>query len=116
MLPLIDDYWQQHKTLRYAPLAEWRRTLDRFQDISWGSPNDDHLGKVQPFIDHTRQLTELYYAHKELAVDEAMIKFQGWSSLKQYCPLKLVKCGTKVRGWQTATTGTFPEKGIKSLA
>ena len=112
MLPLIGDYWQQHKTLRYAPLAEWRRTLDRFQDISWGSPNDDHLGKVQPFIDHTRQLTELYNVHKELAVDEAMIKFQGWS----YYPLKLVKCGTKVRGWQTATTGTFPEKGIKSLA
>ena len=109
------DRWllQQHKTLRYAPLAERRITLDRFQDIAWGSPNDDHLGKVHPFINHTRQLTELYNAHKELAVDEAMIKFQGWSSLKQYCPLKLVKCGTKVWGWQTATTGTFSREGYK---
>ena len=33
VLPSIDDYWQQHKTLRYAPIADWI-TRDRFQDIS----------------------------------------------------------------------------------
>ena len=63
-----------------------------------GSPNYKRLGKVQPLIDHiTRKFTELYNPNKELAVDEAIIiKFQGQSSLKQYMPLKPVKCGVKV--------------------
>ena len=32
----------------------------------------------------------------ELAVDEAIITFQGRSSLKQYIPMKLIKRGIKV--------------------
>ena len=36
----------------------------------------------------------------EVAVDEAMIKFQGRSSLKQYMPLKPTKRG--IKGWVLA--------------
>ena len=120
VLPSINDYWQRDKTLRYNPIAD-RITRDRFRDISRylhfvdnstlalrGSPNYNRQGKVQPLIDHvTRKFTELYDPHKELAVDEAMIKFQGRSSLKQYMPLKPVKRGIKVWVLADSNNGYF---------
>ena len=43
-----------------------------------GSPGYDHLGKVWPVIDHlSKQFADRYEQHKEVAVDEAMIKFTG---------------------------------------
>ncbi len=109
ILPSLDDYWQRDTTLRYAPIAD-RISRDRFRDISRylhfadngtleprGSPSYDRLGKIRPllsYIDH--QCTQLYNPHREVAVDEAMIKFQGRSSLKQYMPMKPVKRGIKV--------------------
>ena len=38
----------------------------------------------------------MYSPHRDVAVDEAMIKFQGHSSLKQYMPMKPTKRGIKV--------------------
>ena len=43
-----------------------------------------------------RKLLDLYQPHCENAIDEAMIRFQGRSSLKQYKPAKPVKHGIKV--------------------
>ena len=60
--------------------------------LSRGSPGYDRLGKVRPIINHLLEKSvELYDPHKHVAVDEAMIKFQGRSSLKQYVPLKPTK-------------------------
>ena len=109
VLPSLDDYWKLDKTLRYAPVAD-RISRDRFRDISRylhfvdnstleprGSPNHDRLGKIRPLLTYIDQkCTELYNPCKEVAVDEAMIKFQGRSSLKQYMPLKPIKRGIKV--------------------
>ena len=39
---------------------------------------------------------EVYKPNREVAVDEAMIKFHGRSSLKQYLPKKPIKRGIKV--------------------
>ena len=51
----------------------------------------DRLGKVRPIITYlSTKFAKLYDPHKEVAVDEAMIKFQGRSSLKP------VKRGIKV--------------------
>ena len=45
----------------------------------------DRLGKVRPLIDHlSSKFSSLYDPSKDVAVDEAMIKFQGRSALKQY--------------------------------
>ena len=53
--------------------------------------------KVQALIDHLSQkFKSLYEVNRVVAVDEAMIKFQGRSSLKQYMPLKPTKRGIKV--------------------
>ena len=91
-LPSLDDYWKRDPLLHYAPIAD-RISRDRFRDLSRylhfadnatlsprGSPGYDRLGKVRPIIDYfTSKFAELYNPHKEVAVDEAMIKFQGRS-------------------------------------
>ena len=108
-LPAIDDYWSTDPTLHYSPIAD-RITRDRFKEISRylhfadnstlpprGTPGHDRLGKVLPVIDHlSARFSDLYDPHREVAVDEAMIKFTGRSTLKQYMPMKPVKRGIKV--------------------
>ena len=136
-LPCIEDYWRRDPALHYAPIAD-RITRDRFRDISrylhfvnnntlvpQGSPGHDRLGKVRPVMDHlSAKFAELYNPHRETAVDEAMIKFQGRSSLKQYMPMKPIKRGIKVWVMADSHTGYFskfqvytgkgdsPEKGL----
>ena len=108
-LPAIEDYWKVDPYLHYAPIAD-RISRQRFRDISryihfvdntqiiaHGQPGYDKLGKVRPVIEHcSRVFEESYNPHRECAIDEAMIPFQGRSSLKQYMPLKPVKRGIKV--------------------
>ena len=108
-LPALDDYWSTDPTLHYSPIAD-RISRDRFREISRylhfvdnttlpprGSPGYDRLGKVRPVIDHlSKRFTDLYEPHREVAVDEAMIKFTGRSSVKQYMPMKPIKRGIKV--------------------
>ena len=45
---------------------------------------------------------KLYQPQRDVSIDEAMVKFQGWSSLKQYLP---VKRGIKV--WVLADTNGY---------
>ena len=108
-LPSLNDYWSRDPRLRYAPVAD-RISRDRFREVSRylhfvdndtlvprGEEGHDRLGKVRPVIDHlSTKFAEVYQPHRDIAVDEAMIKFQGRSSLKQYMPLKPTKRGIKV--------------------
>ena len=56
-------------------------------------------------IDHlSSRFTDLYNPHKEVVVDEAMIKFTGRSTLKQYMP---VKRGIKVWALADSHNGYF---------
>ena len=56
----------------------------------------------------------MYQPHCEVSVDEAMIKFQGRSSLKQYMPLKPVKCGIKVWVLADSHNGYFQKFEVYS--
>jgi hypothetical protein len=107
-LPSIDDYWSKDPCLHYSPIA-YRIPRWLFREISRylhfvndtlpprGDPSYDRLGKVRPLIEHVgSRFASLYQPSKNLAVDEAMIKFQGRSSLKQYMPAKPIKRGIKV--------------------
>ena len=108
-LPSLEDYWKKDPVFHYLPIAD-HISRDRFRDISRylhfvnnstlvprGQPGHDRLGKVSPVINHLFQrFSDLYNPHCELAVDEAMIKFQGRSSLKQYMPMKPIKRAIKV--------------------
>ena len=108
-LPSVVHYWRVDPLLRYAPVAD-RLSRKRFQEIMRflhfvdnetliprGCDGYDRLGNVRPLIEHcTQRYASVYHPNCEVAVDEAMIKFQGRSSLKQYMPLKPVKRGVKV--------------------
>ena len=60
-------------------------------------------------IDHlSTKFAKVYQPHCDIAVDEAMIKFKGRSSLKQYMPLKPTKRGIKVWVAADSTNGYFP--------
>ena len=87
-----------------------RISRDRFEEISrylhfadngslfpLSSQQYDRLGKVRPLLDHlSYKFRAMYNPGENLSVDEAMIKFQGRSTLKQYMPKKPVKRGIKV--------------------
>ena len=103
-MPAIDDYWSVDLFLYYPSISS-RIPRQRFRDISRylhftdnsalvprGQLGYDKLGKIRPIIDHCRRVfLQGFDPHCECAVDEAMIPFQGRSSLKQYMPIKPVR-------------------------
>ena len=102
--PAIDDYWSRDPRTHYAPIAD-KIPRQRYRDISQylhfmdndtlslrGDPSYDQFEKIRPIIQHiSTHFKEVYKP-----CDEAMIKFQGRSSLKQYMPKKPIKRGIKV--------------------
>ena len=104
----VRDYWSSDWILGVPSLARIM-TVARFETITrylhlndnanmpaTGTPGFDKLFKVRPFLEsiHANFLSQ-YVPHKEVAIDEAMIKFKGRSSLKQYMPMKPIKRGIK---------------------
>ena len=102
-LPSIRDYWRRDPTYYYQPIA-YTFSRDRFFELSRflhfvdnsqlaprNTPEYNKLGKVQTIIDLlSHQFETIFNLNKEVAVDEAMIKFKGRSTLKQYLPKKPV--------------------------
>ena len=100
-LPTTDDYWSQDPHTRCAPIAD-KISRQRFRDISQylhfvdndrlaprDDPSYDRPGEVRSLINHlSERFEEVYQPTRNVAVDEAMMKFQGRSSLKQYMPVK----------------------------
>eukprot|EP00731_Ephydatia_muelleri_P019203 Em0012g28a len=89
-MPAIDDYWKLDPHFNYGPISS-RISRNRFREISRflhfvdnatlptrGEEGYDKLGKVRPIIDAVSAAIRVSYApSKEIAVDEAMIAFQG---------------------------------------
>ena len=62
-----------------------------------GADGYDKLYKIRPLWDIVKgNMKSCYQPHQTIAVDEAMILFEGRSTMKQYMPLKPVKRGYKV--------------------
>ena len=82
---------------RYLTILRELHFNDNSTAIPWGQPGHDRAHKVRPVLDSILQkCLTLYKPHKENSVDEAMVKFKGRSSLKQYMPKKPIKRGFKV--------------------
>jgi len=119
-LPSIEDYWKKNPIYHYSPIAE-RISRDRFREISRylhfadnatlaprASPQYDRLGKIRPLLEYLEtRFSVVFTPGQDLAVDEAMIKFQGRSSFKQYMPKKPTKRGIKVWVLADSTNGYF---------
>ena len=98
-LPATEDYWKRDPIYNYTPIAS-RISRDRFRQIGrylhfvdnstlapLGDPAYGRLGKIRPLIDHlSSRFKAVYSPHRDVAVDEAMIKFQGRSSLTVHAP------------------------------
>ncbi len=127
-LPSIDDYWRKHDVYYYRPIAS-RITRERFRAIRryihfvdnndtmppQGIEKRDRLAKIRPVLNYvTRRCREVYQPERDFSVDEAMVKFQGRSSLEQYLPMKPVERGIKV--WVLATCkGYFWNMQVRTL-
>lgn len=97
----LSDYWNSNHILHCSAIAG-KITRERFRVISRylhfvdnnslvprGLPGYDRLGKVRPMLEKiTKQFQKVYNLQRDVAIDEAMIKFQGRSSMKQYMPQK----------------------------
>ena len=108
-LPSIADYWRTDEAFHYAPLAG-RISKNHFFDIQRylhfvdnrtlqtpTSAHYDKLGKIRPIINILcDKFSSTYHLHREISVDEAMIPFNGRSTMKQYMPKKPVRRGLKV--------------------
>ena len=108
-LPSLKVYWKRDSIHDYTPIADCI-SRKRFEDITRylhfadnsslsppGPTTYDRLGKVRPLMDRLqKKFAEIYIPGENVSVDEAMIKFQGRSSLKRYMPMKPTKRGIKV--------------------
>ena len=106
----VYDYWSTNPVFHYFPITsrisrnrflEIKRYLHFVNNATQIIPNTDKLFKVRPVTESIRQkCLSNYEPHKDNSIDEAMIKFKGRSSLKQYLPMKPIKRGFKV--WMRA--------------
>ena len=123
-LPDLYDYWSLDECYHYYPI-ESQISRKQFLEIQWflhftdnativprGEPGCDRLARIRPVITavHDTFLAN-YRPNRENAIDEAMIKFKGWSAMKQFMPLKPTKCGFKV--WARADSVCVTSKSTQ---
>lgn len=113
----INSYWSTDPAFHLGVIADVM-TCKRFKKITQafhvndnatmpkrGETGYDKLYKIRPLLDRLNSsFVNECYATKSQSIDEAMIKFKGRSSLKQYMPLKPVKRGFKV--WMRCDSNT----------
>ena len=69
--------------------------VDKDTIIPHGQPRLDRLARVRPILDLLK-FDSLYCLHRDVSVDEAMIKFKGKSKTRHDIPSKPIKWGIKV--------------------
>lgn len=108
-LPSLRDYWSTDWILgvpAFAKVMPRNRFLEIWSNLHLadnskmprpGDENFDKLYKVRQFLEDLKAKFKVNYnPHREQAVDEAMIKYKGRTSLKQYMPMKPIKRGIKM--------------------
>lgn len=108
-LSCMRDYWSQDwvfgvpSLARVMPLTRFREILrylhlnDNTKMLPRDNPTFDKLFKVRPFIESIKGNFKLQFnPHEHQSVDEAMIRFKGRTTLKQYMPMKPIKRGFKM--------------------
>ena len=90
---------------RFENIGRYLHVSDNATAIPRGQAGHDALHKVRPALSEVGLSWPRYYRPgKNLAIDEAMVAFQGRSHLKQYLPNKPTKWGIKV--WMIADSET----------
>ena len=118
VLPNLVDYWETNTILsqpglvkglsrnRFEHLCGRLHFNDNSLALNREDPGYDKLFKIRPVIDAICEKSRtLYNPGENVSVDEAMVKFKGRSSIKQYQPLKPIKRGIKVWCRADSTNG-----------
>ena len=108
-LPHIYDYWSSDSVFhnffisscisrsRFLDIKRYLHFVDNTTLVPRGETGYDKLGKIRHLLNLIRKQTLTNYSpHRENSIDEAMIRYKGRSSLKQYLPKKPIKRGIKV--------------------
>lgn len=108
-LPRYKDYWSKDRFIgnegiksvmtskRYEKITEYFHVSDRATERGRNDDGYDKLCKVRPVINMAKErFSNSYKPHKHITIDEAMIKWTGRLSFKQYLPAKPIKRGIKV--------------------
>lgn len=108
-LPEADMYWSKNVYIgnqgiqnimtcnRYQKLGQYFHVSDRATEPAKGQPGYDKLYKVRPIIEHVQgTFPSAYSLSREIAVDEAMVKYTGRLGFRQYMPAKPIKRGIKI--------------------
>lgn len=90
---------------RFQKLTQYFHVADRAAEPAHGQPGYDKLYKVRPVIEHvTQSFAESYILSREVAIDEAMVRYTGRLSIRQYMPAKPIKRGIKI--WMLCDSNT----------
>ncbi|XP_060576374.1 piggyBac transposable element-derived protein 4-like [Ruditapes philippinarum] len=116
-LPEVDMYWSANSFIgnsgiqnimtcnRFQKLCQYFHVSNRDLEPTRGHPNYDRLYKIRPVVQHISDtFITCYDLSREVAVDEAMIRFAGKLSFRQYMPAKPIKRGIKV--WMLCDSNT----------
>ena len=108
-LPHIYYYWSSDSVFhnffissrisrsRFLDIKRYLHFVDNTTLVPRGETGYDKLGKIRHLLNLIRKQTLTNYSpHRENSIDEAMIRYKGRSSLKQYLPKKPIKRGIKV--------------------
>ena len=107
-LPSLYDYWKNDEVYHYSPIPD-KISRNRFHELHRylhfvdnstlsppGSPDYDWLGRIRPVAEIlSDNVAAVYDPGRDISIDEAMITFKEWSTLKQYMPLV-----RGVNGWE----------------
>lgn len=86
---------------RFDKISQYLHVNDRQQNVPRGQPGHDKLYLVRPILEAVLDnCLRNYNPHQNVSVDEAMVKFRGRLSWRQYLPAKPTKYGIKV--WMRA--------------
>lgn len=112
-LPQLPMYWSSDKLFgnlsirrimkrdRFDKIQQYFHVANREEMVQRGQPGHDKLFLIRPVLDEVLQnCLRNYNPHRNVSVDEAMVKFRGRLAFRQYLPAKPTKYGIKV--WMRA--------------
>ncbi|MCG8074811.1 MAG: hypothetical protein JAY75_01030 [Candidatus Thiodiazotropha taylori] len=86
---------------RFDKISQYFHLADRRRNPQQGQPGHDKLHLVRPVLQAVQDAClRNYNPNQNVSVDEAMVKFRGRLSFRQYLPAKPTKYGIKV--WMRA--------------
>jgi hypothetical protein len=102
--PNLQSYWSIQKSLHipfFSEVLPFKRfvLLSKFLHFADNEnlPENDHLKKLGPVLNHLKQnFREVYYPQENVVIDESLIKCRGRLCYIQFNPRKRARFGIKV--------------------